>query len=74
MSKQHTVPDPILFQEFKEDYDAQVNRLSYAEYLQERYEGLAGALRDDPPRDRNELATDYRALAALLTELERFDR
>ena len=66
-------PDPILFQEFKEDYDAQVNRLSYLQYLQECYEGLAGALRDDPPRDseRSELASIYTALAAHLKEIER---
>jgi hypothetical protein len=67
-------PNPILHAEYMEDYDAvNVQSLTYAQWLQERYEGLAGALRDDPPRDREELATDYRALAALLTELERID-
>lgn len=64
--------DPTLYAEFQEDYDAVVaQRITYTDWLQERYDGLAGALRDDPPRAREELATDYRALAAYLTELER---
>jgi len=71
------VQDPALYEEYCEDVDYRANVPaafhSYTNWLRERYEGLAGALRDDPPRDREELATDYRALAALLSELERID-
>ena len=67
------VPDPVLHAEFEEDCAARVFFGHYHEWLRERYEGLAGAFRDDPPRDRAGLADTYRGLAALLAELEKED-
>lgn len=77
-------PDPTLFSDYESDqseftdpesglYDPEYERQSYTEWLQDRYEGLAGALRDDPPKNRGELADDYRVLSTLLRELERMD-
>ena len=76
------LPDPTLFAEYTSDveeftdpesglYDPDYKRPHYWEWLEDRYEGLAGALRDDPPKDRSELADTYHGLAAYLRELER---
>lgn len=69
------VPDPVLYAEYGQAKaeDPEGTPGYYTDWLRERYEGLAGALRDDPPRSRSELAGDYRGLSALLGELERMD-
>ena len=73
-------PDPVLFAEYTGDVEESRDPESvlygtpvgyYPEWLQDRYEGLAGALRDDPPRDNAELADVYHSLAMYLQELER---
>lgn len=70
----YAVPDPVLFAQYEADRAMYGDATgSYDQWLLERYEGLAGALRDDPPRPGNhsELAGIYSALAAYLHELER---
>lgn len=78
------LPNPTFFAEYEADqaeftdpesglYDPDYQRPHYFEWLEERFEGLAGALRDDPPKPGNnaELADIYHGLATLLKEIER---
>lgn len=80
-----TIEDPILHGEYlserEESHDPDSILFdsgfpeSYVEWLQDRYEGCVGALRDDPPKagNRSGLADTYHALSIYLRELERID-